>query len=85
MFTWRKNVSERACRQVLPGGVTRVIVYPSEAAMLLGWLAWLQKSDPDVLNVFQASLLKSLVHIIGKWRSCPLWGCDAQSLSRGCV
>ncbi len=42
-------------RQVLPSGVTQVIVHPSEASMLQGWLDWLRNADPDVLNVFQAS------------------------------
>ncbi len=55
VFTWRQNVKLRKYRQVLPGGVTQVIVHPSEEAMLQGWLAWLREADPDVLNVFQAS------------------------------
>ena len=54
VFTWRHNVQLRKYRQVLPGGVTQVIVHPSEEAMLQGWLAWLQAADPDILNVFQA-------------------------------
>ena len=54
-FTWRQNVSVRRYRQVLPSGVTQVIVHPSEASMLQGWLDWLRNADPDVLNVFQAS------------------------------
>lgn len=54
VFTWRENVKLRHWRQVLPAGVTRVIVHPNEASMLQGWLAWLHKADPDILNVFQA-------------------------------
>jgi len=55
VFTWRQNVNVRRYRQVLPSGVTQVIVHPSEASMLQGWLDWLRNADPDVLNVFQAS------------------------------
>ena len=55
VFTWRQNVKLRKYRHVLPGGVTQVIVHPSEEAMLQGWLAWLHTADPDILNVFQAS------------------------------
>ena len=54
VFTWRENVKLRHYRQVLPAGLTRVIVHPNEASMLHGWLAWLHTADPDILNVFQA-------------------------------
>ena len=57
VFTWRENVQLRHWRQVLPAGVTRVIVHPNEASMLQGWLAWLHQADPDILNVFQAGPL----------------------------
>ena len=60
VFTWRQNVKLRKYRQVLPGGVTQVIIHPSEESMLLGWLAWLQTADPDILNVFQASMRSSV-------------------------
>ena len=55
VFTWRQNVKTRKYRQVLPSGVTQVIIHPSEEGMLLGWLAWLQAADPEILKVFQAS------------------------------
>ena len=56
VFAWRQGVNLRSFRQVLPSGVTRVIVHPTETAMLQAWLAWLQQADPDILNVFQVSI-----------------------------
>ena len=55
VFAWRQGVNVRSFRQALPSGVTRVIVHPTETAMLQAWLAWLQQADPDILNVFQVS------------------------------
>ena len=51
VFAWRQGVNLRSFRQVLPSGVTRVIVHPTKTAMLLAWLVWLQQADPDILNV----------------------------------
>ena len=60
VFAWRQGVNVRSFRQALPSGVTRVIVHPTETAMLQAWLAWLQQADPDILNVFQVSMDPSL-------------------------
>ncbi len=65
VFTWRQSVKLRKYRQVLPGGVTQVIIHPSEESMLQGWLAWLQTADPDILNVFQASVRCSICFVSG--------------------
>lgn len=80
VYTWRHNVKLRKYRQVLPGGVTQVIVHPSEEAMLQGWLAWLQAADPDILNVFQAST--RLGHLLRPEADPP---CPARRMLQGCL
>ena len=61
VFTWAAGGAPGALRRSAVGGAD-VRRFPDEAAMLAAWQAWLLRTDPDVLAIFQVrGLLADLI------------------------